>query len=243
MNIPQYEKFTARAREENTPEYKKFKEVSQEDAVLIAYLQNNFKLTPEDKVLDVGGREGYISLAVQQSASITIIDPDPTLQVLDPEIIHLDIPLQNYSTESKFKLIICSHVLGDFGRGGIQEEMINKLLSLLAPDGHLVLCYNSNKGFMETLLEFSIKNLDETRYDYFDETILLSRNDLEIKNKDFSVQLEYVSFETLARCCWVLFGTSEQDINEISRSYISFLRENLENPSFILEERILDISR
>ncbi len=242
MTSLQYEKFTAHVREENTPEYKKFKEVSREDAALIRYIKSNFTLTSGDKVLDIGGREGYISSTVQEPSYVTIIDPDPRLQIIKP-LKHLSIPLEQYHTEEKFKLIVCSHVLGDFGRVNIQREMIEKLLGFLAPGGHLILCYNTNEGFMDTLLEFSIKNLNETRYDYFDEKIVLPRADLNIKYHDFSVELEYGSFEALARCCWVLFGTSGQDINNIAKLYTPFLKENIKKPYFRLEERILDISK
>ena len=236
----QYEKFVKVYREENTPEYKLFKQVSREDDILISFLKS-MKLPENPVTLDVGGREGYISLAIGAPENITIIDPDPTLKPIDKRVKLVTTTIEEYDLTKKYDLIIASHVWGDFGRDDTQKINFNRLLNALSKNGRLIICYNKNEGVMKKLLDFSIENLDGIRYDYFDEK-LLERDDILVEKFDFSCELKYETYADLARCCWVLFGRGEQDIGAIAQKFEPVLKNLLNNSGFTLYERVASIS-
>ena len=66
---------------EGTEEYKTFKHVTDENNFLAKILKSKFDLKDGYLILDVGGREGDISLAIQKPEFIHLVDPDPTLEL------------------------------------------------------------------------------------------------------------------------------------------------------------------
>ncbi len=234
------DKFTKRTQEENTPEFKKFKKISDEDRVLVRLIKEHISPSKNSKILDVGGREGYISLPFARPENITIVDPDPVPKA-PPGIIYIQKNIQDVDLgDQKFDLIITSHVWGDLQREEVAEQIIHKLYDNLALGGSLFLCYNSNTGFMTPLSEFAKKNLKQMRWDYFDENLLESFSN--IKKINFITPVAYESFEEMGRFCWVLFATAEDDILETAKIFTPFLKENIDKPQFDLEQTLVIIN-
>jgi SAM-dependent methyltransferase len=183
---------------EGTIEYKTFKHVTQENNFLGSFLKEKFTLLPGDLLLDVGGREGDISITLQLPEYIHIIDPDPTLHLPFKPGKFLNAKIQNVlPLPEKYKLIICSHVLGYLGNQNVQSVVFSALLDQLEPGGTIVLFYNTNAGYMGELLKFSKENLSKGHYDYFDESLLqpLHPKKYEIQYHDIAFKLDYDSYE------------------------------------------------
>ena len=231
---------------EGTEEYKTFKKITDENNFLAKTLKSKFNLGDDDLLLDVGGREGDISITLQKPEFIHLVDPDPTLELPFKPIKYWKDKIQNLDlSEYKYKLIICSHVLGYLGAQDVQSKVFSDLTKLLDKGGTLVLFYNTNNGYMGDLLEFSKNNLSKGHYDYFNEDLLkeLNTSDFDIEKQEVSFQLDYQSYEELARCCWFLFGAIDQDIDGVAYKFLPKLKADLYKPSFPIEERITYISK
>lgn len=230
---------------EGTVEYKNFKFVTQENKFLASLLKGKFNLKDGDLLLDVGGREGDISIQVQKPEYMHIVDPDPTLVLPFTPAKFIQSKIQDVDLSSfKYKLIICSHVLGYLGNQHAQEKVFKDLLTLLNNGGTLVLFYNRNTAYMKDLLQFSKQNISDGHHDYFDESLLEKvSKDFEISHTDVSFSLDYSSHEELARCCWFLFGAMDQDIPKIANLFLPKLKQDLKEPNFEIEERVTFITK
>ena len=230
---------------EGSEEYKHFKLVTQENKFLAKFLGKKFNLQPGQFILDVGGREGDISVQLQNPRYIQIVDPDPTLKLPFKPNKLLKKKIQNVNLTGKYKLIICSHVWGYLGNQKVLEQVFQNLINLIGSGDSLVLFCNTNTGYMGELLKFSKKNLDHGHYDYFDEKLLdkLDVKKFKIEQKDVMFDLNYNSFGELARCCWFLFGAIDQDIDKVAKQFLPKLKKDLKKPNFPIEERITIITK
>lgn len=233
---------------EGTKEYTLFKLKTQENKKLIESIKNHVKIGDNDLILDVGGRDGNVAFEIQKPEMVHIIDPDPRIKLLKEPAKFWNEKVQNvqFDENVKYKLIICCHVLGYLGLQEAQKEMTRKLVSLLDPDGGtLVLFYNANIGYMKELMDYSMHVLPRGHYDYFDESTLKRYRipGYELKRLDVSFPLEYKSFEELSRCCWFLFGAIDQDIDEKARRFLPKLENDLVEPTFVIDERIMFVTR
>lgn len=233
---------------EGSKEYALFKLKTQENKKLIDVIKKHADIGPDDLILDVGGRDGNVAFEIQRPERVHIIDPDPRIKPLKEPAKFWNEKVQDVKFDNgvKYKLIICCHVLGYLGLQEAQKEMTRKLVSLLDPDGGtLVLFYNANIGYMKELLDYSLHVLPRGHYDYFDEDILRRYRvpGYEIKKLDVSFPLEYPNFEDLARCCWFLFGAIDSDIGEKARRFLPKLQNDLAEPTFVIDERIMFVRR
>ncbi len=230
---------------EGTVEYKNFKFITQENKFLGDLLKEKSQLQDGDLVLDVGGREGDISLAIQKPEYIHIVDPDPTLVLPFTPGKFVQIKIQDTDLSAfKYKLIICSHVLGYLGNQNAQAKVFKNLLALLGDGGTLVLFYNKNTAYMGNLLQFAKREIPGGHYDYFDDFLLATLGiGFKVNHTDVSFSLDYSNYEELARCCWFLFGAMDQDIPKIANMFLPKLNQDLSKPAFDIEERVTFITK
>jgi hypothetical protein len=230
---------------EGTAEYRLFKQITGENRALASLLNDRLSLKSGELVLDVGGREGDISLALQAPNSVHIVDPDPTLS--RPHVGKFwNQKIQNLNLSAyRYQLILCSHILGYLGAQSAQLETVLQLTSRLASRGNLILFFNRNDGYMGELLAYSKSVLEYGHHDYFDEEIFksLSPRDFSITHTDMSFTLKYPSFDELSRCCWFLFGSLRQDINNVASLFRPRLKRDLSTPAFAINERVIFIER
>ena len=110
-------------------------------------------------------------------------------------------------------------------------ETVSRLLDSLEKGGALVLFYNTNTGFMETLKEFALRELPQVHYDHLHHGVadlIKNNSSFEVENQDVSFNLDYESFEDLARACWFLFGIATQDIEKVASKFLPLLKEHFE---------------
>lgn len=233
---------------EISKEYSFFKFVTQENEKLIEILKRHVPLNENDRVLDVGGRDGNISFALQNPSCVDIIDPDPEVAPIYTPRYFWRQKMQDvcFDQDDNYKLIICCHVLGYLGFQNTDSSMIiQNLLNRLVPGGTLVLFYNTNEGYMGSLRDFSQHILPNWHYDFFDERCLnYFRNNLfEIKTLELSFPLSCETFEELSRCCWFLFGAMSRDINYVANLFLPKLRNELIEPTFPVQQKVVFIKR
>src|SRR6266481_3012692 len=141
---------------EGSKEYAHFKLITKENKKLVETIKEHVSLKPGDLVLDVGGRDGNVAFEVQKREWIHIVDPDPTVRLLQKPGKFWNEKIQNvkFNSKVKYKLIICCHVLGYLGLQDAQEETTKKLIDLLDVGGTLILFYNTNTGYIGELIEY-----------------------------------------------------------------------------------------
>jgi hypothetical protein len=230
---------------EGTVEYKLFKLTTLENNFLADFLKKETPLNRGEYVLDVGGREGDIGLKLQKPEFFHLIDPDPTLKLSFEPGKFWNERVQEVELEQIYKLIICCHVLGYLGTQNVQDTVFRTLVDKIIPCGTLALFYNTNTGYMRELLDFSKRIIGDGHYDYFDEKLLgeLDESKFDVEFKDISFDLDYKTYEDLARCCWFLFGAKDQDIEAVAAKFLPKLREDLSKPSFQIDERVALVRR
>lgn len=234
---------------ENSAEYKKFKKTSDEDAVLIKNLSRRLRVPRHAKVLDIGGREGYISLGVAPEAEITIVENDPDVAAPEAPVHYVRQSIQDTAFDREsFDVILLSHVLGVLGRQGVHAEIVERAYAWLKPGGSLVLFYNTNSGYMGELLEFARAHLKNLRYDYFDGAILESLESAEISSEKVVTPISYDSFEELGRACWYLFNACDGEADDEHREYaagifLPKLKRDLASPMFDIEQSISIVTK
>ncbi len=227
---------------EGSKEYGLFKLRTLENEELAQVIQKHVSLAPSDLVLDVGGRDGNVAFAIQDPQYVHIVDPDPTVTLLKKPGKFWNNKIQNvrFDPKDKYKLIICCHVMGYLGLQDVQERIVDQLTSMLEADGCLVLCYNSNNGYMKELLEYSKHVLPYGHYDYLEDRVIQKYRmpGWDIKRLDVSFPLQYPSFKKLAKCCWFLFGGVDPHIEKRARQFLPKLQNDLIEPTFEIDERI-----
>jgi SAM-dependent methyltransferase len=230
---------------EGTEEYKIFKLITLENRYLGKLLRDRYQLGNGDLVLDVGGRKGDIALELQKPEYIHIIDPDPTLILDFTPAQFWNERIQDVELEDKYKLIICSHVLGYLGTQNVQDEVFEQLTDALAPGGTLVLFFNRNTRYVGDLLEFSKEIGEDGHYDYFDESLIeaLNKTQFDVSHEDVTFDLNYETFEDLSRCCWFLYGARDQDIEKVAKMFLPRLKQDLNRPEIEIDERALLVTR
>ncbi len=245
MDVLNKDRFQKTWIPEGTIEYDQFKCITGENEWLGKFLRSHLHLRPGNLVLDVGGRKGDIALAVQSAEFIHIVDPDPTLRHSVQFGRFIKQCIQDVRLSDQYSLIICSHVLGYLGLQQSQDQVFQTLMKSVAPGGTLALFYNTNTGYMNELLEFSKKPTIRGHYDYFNEVLMgtLDPKEFRISSEDKTFQLNYPSFDALARCCWFLFGAMDQDIPRVAAHFLPKLRKDLSAPAFSIEERVTLIQR
>lgn len=228
---------------EGSREYHRFKLVTRENRKLVEILRKRVALRPGELVLDVGGRDGNVAFAVQKPQWVHIVDPDPKVRPLKRPGQFWREKIQNVQFEQgvKYKLIICCHVLGYLSLESAQKDVLDKLVHMLTDDGTLVLFYNTNEGYMASLLEYSTHVLSARHFDYFDEKLLRPYRTVgyDIKQVDTAFDVAYKTFDALARCCWFLFGAMDPDITGSARRFLPKLTNELSEPGFIINERVM----
>lgn len=233
---------------EGKKEYAFFKLITQENIYLSQYLKHEFPLKEGDLVLDVGGRQGDIAFSIQEPKYVHIVDPDPTFEIKVQPGKFLRCRIQDANLgETRYKMIIASHVWGYLGFQDVQKRIFEDLMeNHLEKGGVFILFYNANSDYMKDLLEFAKENLTLGHFDYFDESLLGKyRNDLsfDIMVENASFDLDYDSWEELSKACWFLFGARDQDIEEISNLFLPKIKKDLDRPSFSIGERLTVIKR
>ncbi|MCE9541516.1 class I SAM-dependent methyltransferase [Candidatus Kaiserbacteria bacterium] len=221
-------------------EYDIFKLRTQENEWLIRAIKKHVTLKRGDLVLDVGGRDGNVAFALQKAPQVHIIDPDPRIRPLKRPGRFWRMKIQDVEFDPvvKYKLIICCHVLGYLSLQGADKQVLKKLTDQLEIGGTLVLFYNTNDGYMSSLLEYSRHILPRRHFDEFDELLLRPYEiNHDIKQLDTSFDLAYRDFPALARCCWFLFGAVDRNIDECARRFLPKLRDDLAQPLFPIGER------
>ncbi len=223
-------------REENTPEYKIFKTVSDEDSILAEIIKQKFGVGFQ-KILDVGGRSGEVSTLISEKNNITIIDPDTDLvDVIDNEIHFINERIQDVALgKSSYDLVIASHVWGDLSRDNVSKKVLAQLMLAKKDSASLVICHNHNSGFLRDLQYFAFNYLSGIRYDNFDTSILIGCS---FHTEYFETCLNYKTFEELARACWFLFATGDQEIEEVVKIFQPYLESVLEKPEFSFEQEV-----
>lgn len=239
--------YTPIRRKEHSGAYKKFKESSGEDEILISYLIK--VVNKDDKILDVGGRRGEISLEIQSPKKVTIVDVDPDVEPLDSRANMINKSIEDAEPEldKDYDLILISHINGDLGYAGTQEEIVKKLVNHLSTKGKLVLCFNKNYGFLNELknhFESAFPNI-KVLYDYFDESLLKKEplSSLEKEEYNFSVNLKANSFKELAAHCWILFSAYELEEEPVVKIFEEFLKRKLEKPEFSFNQKIISFRK
>jgi hypothetical protein len=141
---------------EGTQEYTYFKATTRENDALVNVMKDHLKIGPNDLVLDVGGRDGSVALALQDPIRIHIVDPDPNIEPLNHSVKFWRnrVEYVAFDPNVRYKIIICCHVLGYLGGPTRQQNVVKRLTSMLEPGGALVLFYNTNVGYMNELLEY-----------------------------------------------------------------------------------------
>jgi hypothetical protein len=229
---------------EGTREYRSFKRITRENQYLAKFISDNVHI-PSGRVLDVGGREGSISLRVSSPTLVDIVDPDPAIR-LRPPARYIQRRIQEYDlTSSEYALIICSHVLGYLAREKVQSKVLKGILASLAPNASCLLFYNTNHGYMADLLRFSRRHIENGHFDYFDESIIhnVDQNRFRITQTDVAFPLYCPSYYLLGRACWFLFGNILNNIDKVAKLFEEKIRRDLVAPSFGIDQRILRIER
>jgi hypothetical protein len=228
---------------EGSREYRQFKLVTRENLKLVKILKKHVPLSAGDLVLDVGGRDGNVSFALQKPEWVHVVDPDPKVRLLKRagKFWHEKIQNVQFEPNTKYKLIVCCHVLGYLNLEGAQKDVLDKLVHMLADDGVLALYYNANDGYMASLLEYSKHVLSAQHFDYFDEELLRPYKAVgyNIKHIDTAFDVSYKTYDALARCCWFLFGAMNPDIAGSAKRFVPKLENELAAPSFIINERVM----
>jgi hypothetical protein len=232
---------------ETSKEYGVFKYATQENEQLVREIRKHTQVHPGDLILDVGGRDGNVAFALQDPKWVDIVDPDPTVRLLQKPRMFWNKKVQEveFDPGENYKIIIACHVLGYLGLQDVQEEIIQFLLSKLVDNGTLVLFYNTNQGYMRELLEYSRHIMPVVHHDYFDEGILgrLHSHKYTIKQLDTAFKVDHASFEDLARCIWILFGAFSSDIDGCARKFLPKLENDLIEPSFMIDERMTFVTK
>jgi hypothetical protein len=231
---------------EGSSEYKQFKLITRENDTLVSILQSRYKFTEHEVLLDVGGRDGEVAFQLQHPQMIDIVDPDPTIEPKLPPRNFLrfraqDVPLP----DDEYSLIICSHVLGYLGTQGAQKITVLKLLSKLRVGASMILFYNTNDGYMSELLNFAQSEIRNSHYDYLNQEILdgLPADRYKVSYVDLAFQAQYHNFEELARCCWFLFGSLDQDVDAVAKIFLPKLVRDLIHPTIVVNQRIATVQR
>lgn len=233
-----------RPRQENTLEFRRFKEVSQEDSILVNHLSRFLVINENTRILDVGGRDGKVGLALQSPSHVTIVESDPDVLVEGMPCTYIHQPIQEVLFEQEsFDIIIFSHLLGDLGRQCVQKEIIVRAISWLRKSGNMVLYYNTNVDYIGQLVQFAQERLIRSQYDYFDESIFGDLEGVAITEKEVDVPLSYDSFEELSRACWLLFGSEEDDAQIASNLFLQKLRHDLDESQLHLGQKIVFITK
>ena len=229
-----------------TAEYHQFKRVTGENLWLIDFIRRTVHVGNSDLVLDVGGLDGNVGFGIQLPQYVHIVDPDPTVHLLQQPGMFWNQKVQDVDFgEQSYKLIICCHVLGYLGSQGTQATVFHKLIRLLDRGGSLVLFFNSNEGYLRSLLEYSAHVLERGHYDFFDQNLLqpYRNTHFRITQRDVAFDVSYPTFEELARCCWFLFGAIVSDIDACARLFLPKLRRDLSEPAFSIAERAIVITK
>lgn len=217
--------------------FKKFKEITQEETKIIEIIKNNVKVADSTKVLDVGSNEGNISKAIQDKKDkITLVDINEF--DLESGIRFIKSGWENLELKEKFDLILASHVWGHFGYTNTQKIAFERVLFSKDQNGKIVLCYNTNSGFMGELIKFSKEIIKDFQYDYFDEDLIKEYNKKEIL---FNVVLKGKDFEELVELIQILIITEPSHYKGKKQEMKKFLEINLDSPSFLIEQKIVII--
>jgi hypothetical protein len=231
---------------EGSQEYFAFKQLTQENCFLSRFLGRVFDLGKADMVLDVGGRKGDIAFAVQKPDQVHIVDPDPTIEpTCTPSRLWRSRIQDIDLSEVKYRLIICSHVMGYLSEDNDQCEVIKKLGRALAPGGTLVLFYNRNTEYMADLLRHSRIHLSNGHFDFFDERIvdLFSSDQFQVRHLDVWFRAKYKTKTELSRACWFLFGSTRQDIQSVADIFLHKLSRDNMSAELGIEQRIMCITK
>ena len=231
---------------EGMAEYRIFKQITGENIAISHFLKSELEIGCDDIVLDVGGRDGEISYSLQTEDRVHIVDPDPSMAPAPQPAKFWNERIQDVNLNGlTYSAILCCHVLGYLGLQNAQKEVVVSLIERLDPGGTLVLFYNVNDGYMGELLDFSRRIIVNGHYDFFDESILngIDPKRYTITARDITFDICYDDYEAMARCCWFLFGSLDQDIDSVEKLFLPKLRRDLIAPRFPINQRITLIQR
>lgn len=217
--------------------FQKFKRVTQEEFFIAEEIKRHVQIQDTDTILDVGCAGGDLSRSlVRDSRCITFLDVNEFDFSPQEKFIHDS--FEEAEIDGKYDYVLTSHVWGHFYRNDTFEFCYKKAHELLRETGRLIVVHNSNKDFIGKLIDFSKSLFKEIEFDVFLDGYLEGED---YSEHYFDVDLKAESYQELAELVQVLLVVPDAVYYEKIEEMIRFLKQSLEKPEFLINQRLLVI--
>lgn len=219
--------------------FQKFKEITQEEFFIAQEIKRRLHIQDTSTILDVGCANGDLSRSlVRDSRCITFLDVNEFDFSPQEKFIHAS--FEKAEIDGKYDYILTSHVWGHFYRNDSFGFCYKKAHELLKESGRLIVVHNSNKDFIGKLIDFSKSIFKEIEFDVFLDEFL---EDEDYSEHYFDVNLKAGSYRELAELVQVLLVVPDAVYYEKIEDVVHFLKQNLEKPEFLINQRLLVIEK
>lgn len=219
--------------------FQKFKGITREEFFIAQEIKRYVQIQDGNTILDVGCAGGDLSRSlVRDSRCITFLDVNEFDFSPQEKFIHAS--FEEAEIDGQYDYMLTSHVWGHFYRNDTFEFCYKKAHELLKGGGKLIVVHNSNKDFIGKLIDFSKSLFKEIEFDVFLDEFLEGED---YSEHYFDVNLQAESFRELAELVQVLLVIPDAVYYEKIEDVVYFLKQNLEKPEFLINQRLLVIEK
>jgi len=196
-------------------------------------------MKPSLSILDIGSNKGTIAHNLQENAeNITLVDVEDFTPQTGAKFLRGK--WEDLNVQDKFELVLASYVWGHFYHDGIMNRAFDKALEATREGGHLVLCFNSDVGFVSKLVNKCKDLFLDFQYDVFNKSLLKGLNFEEI---DFKVFVKAKDFEQLIDLIQVLIIVPDEIFEAKREEVKEYLKSQLSIPEFYIDQKLIIIRK
>lgn len=214
--------------------FEKFKINSNEKTLLGNIISSQIDFKPSTTILDVGSFDGVIVKKLQPNhKNITLVD---VIDHNEPVAKYIKKPFEEVVLKSNYDVSIAMHVWGHFYKNNSSAVVLDKMIK--HTNDCVVVCYNTNSGFMEELINLVPNLTPESQFKLSDYNSIKNKISSE---KNFSVDINADSFEDLTNLTRILFANNDDEYNSKFEIIKNFYQNNLYTPKLVVEQKMLFI--
>ncbi|MCF7866403.1 class I SAM-dependent methyltransferase [Candidatus Woesearchaeota archaeon] len=211
-----------------------YNKISEEKQIIAEIIKNNIDMNNVKNILDIGSNTGEISQQIRSIGSkITFCDPITLPKTNYAEDIFVKEKFEDAKINEKYDLILANHVWGHFWENTTTNQVLEKIFKHKKEDGRVIITYNTNKGYIDTLTKYIHTLVPESTFDNFKGRIFPE------KKINFWTEIITPTFFELADLCRLFYTASDEEYNNKFFFIENFMEQTLYKPKLIIEQEML----
>lgn len=221
--------------------YNKFIQSTNEKELLVSKILDILTGKLYNSCLEIGlGTPPYFFQQLSKKfTKYVIVEKQPVNKQLSSGIILINKDWEKIDLDERYDVIIASHVISYFKD---KKSAIDKIFATLSDGGRAFFVVNGKEADYGPL-RLAFSKMINSPYTFTYDILLEALQGKEIKEHVLSSEIQFSSFEELFNTLRLSFDNCPAGYQKFKANIINYLRQNITNNEFIIEQKIIEVKK